>query len=64
MFRYFGKSRGVFAAGLVLTAVLAVTMGVRRAQGPVWIAVITVLLGNPSDAPQSNRNRIPPVSTQ
>lgn len=44
MFRYFGKSRGVFAAGLVLTAALAVTMGVRRAQGPVWIAVITVLL--------------------
>lgn len=42
MFRYFGKSRGVFAAGLVLTAALAAAMAVRRADREPWVALVTV----------------------
>ena len=40
----FAKSRMALAAGLVTTAVVTLCVAVRRADGPLWLAVIAVAL--------------------
>ncbi len=40
----FGKSRAVFYTGMALTAALVVTLACRCADGPLWLAAVTVAL--------------------
>lgn len=44
MIFFFGKSRAVFYTGMAATAALAVAVAFRRADGPVWLFVLTVAL--------------------
>ncbi len=44
MIRCFAKSRRVFAAGLTITAALALYAAYRRAGGPLWVSVVSLTM--------------------